>query len=110
MPKARRPQHWVSIDDPLVPLERNLHGHPLAGLLWEKQLEKVLIEERCGQVPGWECPYLHRKMPVYVDDMKMARVTQNMPKMWAIFAQEVDLDDPVSVTDQLYLGCTQRAA
>ena len=23
-------------EDPVVPLERNLYGHPLAGLLWER--------------------------------------------------------------------------
>ena len=32
----------------VVPLERNLYGHPLAGLLWERQFEKVLLEH------GWE--------------------------------------------------------
>ena len=28
---------WSSMEDPVVPLERNLYGHPLAGLLWERQ-------------------------------------------------------------------------
>ena len=32
----------------VVPLERNLYGHPLAGLLWERHFEKVLLEH------GWE--------------------------------------------------------
>ena len=27
---------WSSIEDPVVPLERNLYGHALAGLLWER--------------------------------------------------------------------------
>ena len=27
------PKSWSSIEDPVVPLERNLYGHPLAGLL-----------------------------------------------------------------------------
>ena len=30
------PKSWSSIEGPVVPLERNLYGHPLAGLLWEK--------------------------------------------------------------------------
>ena len=34
------PKSWSSMEDPVVPLERNLFGHPLAGLLWERQLEK----------------------------------------------------------------------
>ena len=30
---------WSNIQDPVVPLERNLYGHPLAGLLWERKFE-----------------------------------------------------------------------
>ena len=30
------PKSWSSMEDPVVPLERNLYGHPLAGLLWER--------------------------------------------------------------------------
>ena len=26
------------MEDPVVPLERNLYGHPLAGLLWERYI------------------------------------------------------------------------
>ena len=37
-----------SMEDPVVPLERNLYGHILAGLLWEKQFEKILLKY------GWE--------------------------------------------------------
>ena len=32
---------WSSMEDAAVPLERNLHGHPLAGLLWERQFEEI---------------------------------------------------------------------
>ena len=35
------------MEDPVVHLERNLYGHPLAGLLWEKQVEKILLKH------GW---------------------------------------------------------
>ena len=30
LPKASRLQNWDSVDDPVVPLERNLYGHSLA--------------------------------------------------------------------------------
>ena len=43
------------MEDPVVPLERNLYGHPLAGLLWERQFEKVLLEHGWEKVPNWEC-------------------------------------------------------
>ena len=38
----------VQYGRPVVPLERNLYGHPLAGLLWERQFEKILLKR------GWE--------------------------------------------------------
>ena len=37
-PKARRPQHWDSIADPVVPLERKLYGHPPA---WTLRVENI---------------------------------------------------------------------
>ena len=36
------------MEDPVVPLERNLYGQPLAGLLWERQFDKILLKH------GWE--------------------------------------------------------
>ena len=33
LPPSRRPKHWHSIEEPVVRRERNLYGHPLAGLL-----------------------------------------------------------------------------
>ena len=46
---------WSSMEDPVVPLERNLYGHPLAGLLWERQFENVLLEHDWEKVLNWEC-------------------------------------------------------
>ena len=47
-PRRTCPKSWASIEDPVVSLERNLYGHPLAGL-WERQFEEVLLEQL-----GWE--------------------------------------------------------
>ena len=41
LPRHKWPNSWSSMEDPVVPLERNLYGHPLAGLLWEMQSEKI---------------------------------------------------------------------
>ena len=46
--KHKWPKVWSSMEDPVVPLDRNLYGHPLAELLWERQFENVLLEH------GWE--------------------------------------------------------
>ena len=76
---ARHKWHksWSIIDDPVVPLERNLYGHPPAGLLRQRQVEKVLLELGWAKVSSWECLFVHRKqglffLPVHVDDVKMA--------------------------------------
>ena len=45
LPRHKWPESWSSMEDPVVPLERNLYGHPLAGLLWERQFEKVQLED-----------------------------------------------------------------
>ena len=35
LPKHKWPKSWSSMEDPVVPLERNLYGHPLnSGKFW----------------------------------------------------------------------------
>ena len=38
LPKHKWPKSWSSMEDPVVPLERNLYRHPLAGLVWERRI------------------------------------------------------------------------
>ena len=82
LPKSRRPAQWETIEDPVCPLERNLYGHPLAGLLWERHMEKTLFKLGWYKIPGWECLYAHREkglfMSVYVDDFKMVGRKENL--------------------------------
>ena len=49
LPKHKWPKSWSSMEDPVVSLERNLYGHPQAGLLCERQCEKVLLEHGWGK-------------------------------------------------------------
>ena len=44
LPRHKWPKSWSSMEDPVVPLERNLYDHPLAGLSWERQFEKILLK------------------------------------------------------------------
>ena len=44
LPRHKWPKSWSSMEETVVPLERNLYGHPLAGLLWERQFEKILLK------------------------------------------------------------------
>ena len=61
LPRPNWPKSWSNIEEPVVPLERILFGHPFAGLLWERQFEKVLLENGRENVPNWECLFVHRK-------------------------------------------------
>ena len=97
------------MEDPVVPLKRNLYGCPLAGLLWERQFEKVLLKYGWGKVPNWECFSLTvKKESVYVDDIKLAGEKQHINPMWKVLNKELDLGEPTSFLDHVYLGCTQR--
>ena len=100
------------IEGPVVPLERNAYGHPLAGRLWERQCEKALMELGGEKVPNWECLFVHRKQKLfvsnYLDDIKMAGKKQNLAPMWKKLMKDVDIEEPTSFLDQVYLGCTQR--
>ena len=45
---------------------------------------------------------------MYVDDIKLAGKKQNLDPMWKVLNKEVDLEEPTSFLDHVYLGCTQR--
>ena len=91
---------------------RNLYGHPLAGLLWERQFEKVLLKHGWEKNPNWECLFVHREkglfLSVYVDDIKLAGKKQNIYPMWKVLNKEVDLGEPTYFLDHAHLRCTQR--
>ena len=47
-------------------------------------------------------------LSVYVDDIKLLGKKQNIDPMLKVFSKEVDLGEPTSFFDHVYLGCTQR--
>ena len=95
LPRHKWPKSWSSMEDPVVPLEQNLYGHPLAGLLWERQFEKILLKYVWDKVSNWECLFVHREkglfLSVYVDDIKLAGRKQNIDPMWKVHNKEVKL-------------------
>ena len=52
-PRHKWPKSWSSMEDPVVPLERNLHG--------EKQFEKILLKHGWEKIPNCECLFVHRE-------------------------------------------------
>ena len=47
-------------------------------------------------------------LSVYVDKMKLAEKKQNISPTWQTMMKDVDLGEPTSLLDHVYLGCTQR--
>ena len=111
-PRHKWPKSWSSMEDPVVLLELNLYGHPLAGLLWERQFEKIQLKHVWEKITNWECLFVHREkglfLSVYVDDITLAGKKQNIDPMWNVLNKEVDLGEPTSFFDHENLGCTQR--
>ena len=92
LPRHKWPKSWSSMEDPVVPLERNLYGHPSAGLLWERRIRKSFLERGLEKVDpqqlerlilicvcGWHQIWLDKK--------------QNMDPMWKILMKDVDLEE-----------------
>ena len=108
LPRHKWPKSWSSMEDPVVPLERNLYGHPLAGLVWKRQFEKILLKYGWEKVSDWACLFVHREkglfLSVYVDDIKLAGKKQNLDPMWKLLNKEVDLGEPTSFLDHVHLG------
>ena len=44
---------------------------------------------------------------LYVDDIQSAGKKQNLDPMWKVLNKEVDLGEPTSFLNHVYLGCTQ---
>ena len=85
LPRERRPKSWDNIENPVCPLLRNLYGHPLAGLIWEKHCQKSILAAGLQKVQGWECLFYHPEnklyLSVYVDDFRIAGKKENMVDM-----------------------------
>ena len=112
LPRHKWPTSLSSMEDAVVPLEQNLYGHPLAGLLWERQFEKILLKHGWEKVSNWDCLFVHREKgllsSVYVDDIKLAGKKQNIYPIWKVLNKAVDVGEPTSFPDHVHLGCTQR--
>ena len=84
LPQHKWPNSWEKFEDPVVLLERNLYGHPLARLLWERQFEEALSELGWDKIPNWECKFFHLKqglfLSVYVDFRDVLSVCANRMK------------------------------
>ena len=114
---VRPPRHkWQkslsSKEDPVVPFERNLYGLFLAGLLRQRQFEKILLTYGWEKDSNWECLFVHCEKDLFLtvceDEIKLAGKKQNIDPMWKVLNKEVDLGESTSFLDAVNLGCSQQ--
>ena len=86
-------------------------------ILWQDNYEKSNVRKSCWNMIGrmfsiGNALFVHREkglfLSVFVDDIKLAGKKQNLDPMWKLLNKEVDLGEPTSFLDHVYLGCTQR--
>ena len=112
LPKHKWPRSWDHIEDPVVPpaSRTKLVRTPTRRAVG-KTVRKS-IELGWEKVPNWECLFAHRKqmlfLSVHVDDIKMAGKKQNLAPVCKNSMKNVDIEEPTSFLDHVYLGCTQR--
>ena len=86
-------------------------------ILWQDyygkgDFEKILLQHGWEKVSKWERLVVHCEkglfLSAYVSDIKVAGKKQNINPTWKVLNKEVDLGEPTSFLDHVYLGCTQR--
>ena len=113
----RLPRHkWPKLYCPVLKIQSFLLNKIYTVILWQDCYGKGnLRKSYCSgweKVSNWECLFVHREkglfLSVYVDDIKLAGKKRNLDPMWKLLNKEVDLGEPTSFLDHVYLGCTQR--
>ena len=96
---------------PVVRLLRALYGHPDAGTMWEKHCDTAV--RKLGFVPigpNWPSMYFYGKLNlllvVYVDDLKLAGPSGNLPKGWGMLRSLLNIEPETDLG--MYLGCTLK--
>ena len=85
-------------------------------ILWQDCYGKCNLRKsycrKLEKISNWKCLFVHGEkglfLSVYVDDIRLAGKKQNIDPMWKVLNKEVDLGEPTSFLDHVYLGCSQR--
>ena len=100
-------QYW-KFRRPVVRLDKALYGHPDSGTMWEQHCDKRVQE--IGFKPigeEWPSMYFHDELKlllvIYVDDLKLARPSENLAKGWEMLRAVLRIEPETDLG--LYLGC-----
>ena len=102
----------TKIQDPVVPLGRNVYGHQLAGLLWERRFEKsseTMEWEKVQAGNGYFYAPSARTVSVRVcGPYQHGRKEKQSKTLWERLMKQTDPVEPTHSLDQVFLECTQR--
>ena len=92
----RQPRHkwskgWQNIEEPVVHLERNLCGHFLAGLLWERRFEKIPLQNGWERAPNWECLFVHHHQGFFFPCTWTTTTWQGRNIIWSLCGYHRDV-------------------
>ena len=94
----------TNIEDPVALLDRHLYGHPLAGLLWERQFEGLGWRKSTE----WRLSFCSSKTRIVLVGTRgwhqNGGKKQNISPMWKKLMKLVDLGEPTSFLDHVHLG------
>ena len=79
-------------------------------ILWQDCCGKGNFRKFCWSTVEEKVPNREKGLflTVYVDDIKLVGKEQNIDPMWKVLNKEVDLGEPTSFFDHVFLGCTRR--
>ena len=93
--------------DPVVRMLHTLYGHENASHIFDRFLAKQLYGIGFQKVAGWSGVYWHLQFRVllvtYVDDFKAAGPKANLPKIWILIVENIEIDPPAGIGR--FLGC-----
>ena len=82
-------------------LKRNLYGHKLAALPWQKFAGWKILQIGFEKLVDWECLYVHREkklfLSVYVDDPN-GWTKGSMAPMWAELRKHLNSTYPAKLS------------
>ena len=110
-PRHKWPKSWSSREDPVVPLERNLYGHPHAGLLWKRQFEESFVGTWMGKSIKLRILICSQKTKVIHISIRERHQNGWKEPEWRPCWRnwwKKRRSEPTSFLGLVYLGCTGR--
>ena len=113
LPRHKWPKSWASIEDPVVPLERNFVQSSFSRIVVGKRIRRSFITTCMGEstklmthVRSSETRVI--SVSFFWMTLQWLQKKQNVAPMWKKLMKNVDFGEPISFFDHENLGCAQR--